>query len=35
MPIEFFQLIIALGFVSVWMMVGQFSTVKDQSTIRH
>ena len=34
MPIEFFQSIIALGFVAVWMMVGQFSTAKTQSSFR-
>ena len=28
MPIEFFSLSIAIGFVTVWMMVGQFSVMK-------
>jgi hypothetical protein len=34
MPIEFFQSIIAAGFVAVWLMVGQFSTGKHPSTMR-
>ena len=34
MPIEFFQSIIALGFVAVWMMIGQFSTAKHESSVR-
>jgi len=27
-PIEFFSSIIAVGFVTVWLMVGQFSVMK-------
>ena len=28
MPIESFHSVIALGFVAVWLMVGQFSVIK-------
>ncbi len=29
MPIESFNSVIALGFITVWLMVGQFSFVKN------
>ena len=34
MPIELFQLVIASGFVSVWLMVGQFSVNKRASPVK-
>lgn len=34
MPIEFFQSVIAVGFVTVWLMVGQFSTTNRQTPMR-
>lgn len=29
MPIESFNSVIALGFLTVWLMVGQFSVIKN------